>query len=269
MNIKKLTAVVLMATGVAAGSQAHAHRAWMLPSATVLSGDTAWVTVDGAVSNSLFYFEHHPLGLEQLEITDPQGEPVEAENKASGKYRSVFDAELISDGTYTFEIRNSGLFGVFKLNDKNVRWRGTVDEMDEIPTEAEDLRVFEVDRLMQVFVTKGAPTTETFKTEGVGLEMVPVTHPNDLFAGETSEFRFLVDGQPAADLDVVLIRGGIRYRDQVDEIQLQTDAEGRVFVEWKEPGMYWLEAELEQSGKLLDNAKRRMSYSATLEVLPL
>ncbi|MGO3694031.1 MAG: DUF4198 domain-containing protein, partial [Marinobacter sp.] len=69
--------------------------------------------------------------------------------------------------------------------------------------------------------------------------------------------------------DVVLIRGGIRYRDQVDEIQLQTDAEGRVFVEWKEPGMYWLEAELEQSGKLLDNAKRRMSYSATLEVLPL
>ena len=93
--------------------------------------------------------------------------------------------------------------------------------------------MFEVDRLMQVFVTKETPTTETFKTEGVGLEMVPVTHPNYLFAGETSEFRFLVDGQPAAYLDVD--RGGIRYRDQVDEIQLQTDAEGRVFVEWKEP----------------------------------
>lgn len=269
MNIKKLTAAALMAAGIGAVSQAHAHRAWMLPSATVLSGDTAWVTVDGAVSNSLFYFEHQPLGLEQLEIFDPQGKPVAAQNKASGRYRSVFDAELTGDGTYTFEIRSSGLFGMYKLNDKNVRWRGRMDEMTDIPAEAKDLRLFEVDRLMQVFVTKGAPTSETFTTQGVGLEMIPVTHPNDLFTNETSEFRFLVDGEPATDLDVVLIRDGIRYRDQVDEIQLQTDAEGRIFVPWKEPGMYWLEAELEQAAQVLDNAKRRMSYSATLEVLPL
>ncbi|MEH6560392.1 MAG: DUF4198 domain-containing protein [Marinobacter sp.] len=269
MKIKKLTAMALIAASIGAASQAHAHRAWMLPSATVLSGDTAWVTMDGAVSNSLFYFEHHPLSFEQLEITDPKGDLIAAQNEATGKYRSVLDAELTTDGTYTFEIRNSGLFGMFKLKDKNVRWRGSVDEVSEIPAEAEDIRLFEVDRLMQVFVTKGAPTTETFQTEGVGLEMVPVTHPNDLFTNETSEFQFLVDGKPAADLDVVLIRGGIRYRDQVDEIQLQTDAQGSIFVEWEEPGMYWLEAELEQAGKLLNNTKRRMSYSATLEVLPL
>lgn len=35
---------------------AEAHRAWMLPSATVLSGDDPWVTVDAAISNDLFYF---------------------------------------------------------------------------------------------------------------------------------------------------------------------------------------------------------------------
>ncbi|MBK1849862.1 DUF4198 domain-containing protein [Marinobacter sp. 1-4A] len=269
MNIKKLTTLALIAASMGVASEASAHRAWMLPSATVLSGDTAWVTMDGAISNSLFYFEHHPLGLEHLEILDPQGEPLEAQNKASGKYRSVFDAQLTRDGTYTFEIRTNGLFGAYKHKGKNVRWRGGVDEMGEIPAEAEDLRLFEIDRLMQVFVTKGAPTTRTFEAKGVGLEMVPVTHPNDLFVGETSEFQFLVDGDPAANLNVVVIRGGIRYRDQVDEIQLQTDAQGRIFVEWEEPGMYWLEAELEQSGKLLDNAKRRMSYNATLEVLPL
>ena len=27
---------------------AHAHKAWLLPSATVVSGDTPWVSVDGA-----------------------------------------------------------------------------------------------------------------------------------------------------------------------------------------------------------------------------
>ncbi|PCM45616.1 DUF4198 domain-containing protein [Marinobacter sp. ANT_B65] len=267
--MKKFIAVALLTVGLGTVSQAHAHRAWMLPSATVLAGDTAWVTMDGAVSNSLFYFEHHPLNLDQLDITGPQGESVKALNKASGKYRSVFDAELTNDGTYTFEIRHSGLVGMYKLNDKPVRWRGSVDEVKDIPENAKGLRLFEVDNLMQVFVTKGAPTSETFKVQGVGLEMVPVTHPNDLFAGETSEFRFLVDGKPATDLDVVLIREGIRYRDQVDEIQLKTDAQGSIFVEWDDPGMYWLETELEQKGKRLDNAKRRMSYSATLEVLPL
>jgi hypothetical protein len=33
---------------------AQAHRAWLLPSATVLSGTDAWVTVDAAISNDLF-----------------------------------------------------------------------------------------------------------------------------------------------------------------------------------------------------------------------
>ena len=50
---------------------AQAHRAWMLPSATVLSGEDPWITVDAAVSNDLFYFEHFPLriqGIGNLEI---------------------------------------------------------------------------------------------------------------------------------------------------------------------------------------------------------
>ncbi|MET0445126.1 MAG: hypothetical protein ABW151_11185, partial [Pseudorhodoplanes sp.] len=41
---------------------AQAHRAWLLPSATVLSGDgDLWVTVDAAVSNHQFYFEQQTM----------------------------------------------------------------------------------------------------------------------------------------------------------------------------------------------------------------
>ena len=54
---------------------AEAHRVWMLPSATVLSGDDVWITVDAAVSNDLFYFEHFPLQIANLGSTSaaPQG----------------------------------------------------------------------------------------------------------------------------------------------------------------------------------------------------
>ena len=48
---------------------AQAHRQWMLPSATSLSGTESWVTVDAAISNDLFYFEHHPLQLDNLVVT--------------------------------------------------------------------------------------------------------------------------------------------------------------------------------------------------------
>lgn len=149
------------------------------------------------------------------------------------------------------------------------RWRGSVDEISQIPAEAEDLRLSEIDSRMQVFVTKGAPTDANFKTSGQGIELVPVTHPNDLFTGEPVEFRFLLDGEPAADLEVTLIRHGIRYRDQVEEIIVKSDAKGQVNLEFSEPGMYWLEVEAERDSKLLEGAKRRLSYSATLEVLPL
>ncbi len=269
MNIKRLSACALLALGLGTAVTAQAHRAWMLPSATVLSGDNAWVTVDGAVSNSLFYFEHHPLRLDNLEILSPSGAQVEAQNQAVGRYRSMFDLELAEEGTYTLQMHRQGAFARYTLDGESKRWSGPVSKVNEIPASATDLRLSEIDSRMQVFVTKGAPTDANFKPTGQGIELVPLTHPNDLVTEEPVSFRFLVDGKPAEGLSLVLIRDGIRYRDQVDEIELTADAEGKVEVTFDAPGMYWLEAELEQPSRNLDDAKRRLSYSATLEVLPL
>ncbi|MBA4503079.1 DUF4198 domain-containing protein [Marinobacterium marinum] len=269
MNIKRLSACALLALGMGTAMTAQAHRAWMLPSATVLSGENTWVTVDGAVSNSLFYFEHFPLRLKQLEVLSPTGAAVETQNMAEGRYRSVFDVELKEEGTYTLQIHRQGAFARYTLEGESKRWSGPVDKVSEIPSQASDVKVSEIDSRMQVFVTKGAPTDETFKPSGQGIELVPVTHPNDLVTGEPVHFKFLVDGQPAQGLPLVLIRDGIRYRDQVGEIELTTDAEGAVEVTFTEPGMYWVEAELEQPSQKIEGAPRRLSYSATLEVLPL
>ncbi|MBV0933112.1 DUF4198 domain-containing protein [Marinobacterium weihaiense] len=269
MNIKRLGACTLLALGIGVATTAQAHRAWMLPSATVLSGDNAWVTVDGAVSNSLFYFEHHPLSLERLEILSPSGEPVEAQNPARGRYRSMFDIELKEEGTYTLQMYRQGAFARYKQAGEFKRWSGPVEQLDQIPVAAEDVRVSEIDSRMQVFVTKGAPSAHNFTPTGQGIELVPITHPNDLVTGEPVRFKFLLDGQPAAGLPLVLIRDGIRYRDQVGEIELTADTNGQVEVTFTEPGMYWLEAELEQPSRLIEGAQRRLGYSATLEVLPL
>ena len=98
--------------------------------------------------------------------------------------------------------------------------------------------------------------------------MVPVTHPNDVVAGEPAVMRFLLDGQPAADLEVEFVAGGTRYRDDPGSTMLRTDADGRLTLEAGEPGMYYLEASSTQESAD-GQPERRASYTAVLEFLPL
>ena len=266
---------------------AQAHRAWMLPSATVLSGEDPWVTVDAAVSNDLFYFEHfsmhiagvgdvstQPAGQRarqaaELLVMAPDGSQIKPQNGAIGRYRSTFDLHLTQKGTYKLAIANSGLFASWKEGQENKRWMGKAEDLaKQVPANAKELKVTQNNRRMEVFVTSGNPSTDVLKTTGAGLELAPITHPNDLFAGEAAEFSLLLDGKPAAGVEVSVIPGGNRYRDELGEIKTTSDAAGKISITWPHAGMYWLEAEFTtREGVSAPATERRASYSATLEVL--
>ena len=249
---------------------AFAHKAWLLPSQTVIAGNAPWITVDAAVSNDLFYFNHVPLRTEGLTITAPDGSKVDPQNVATGKYRTVFDVELKQPGTYRLAVANAGLFGSWEENGKPKRWRGTPASFaTEVPKDAKNLQVAQSVMRVETFVTNGKPTADALKPSGEGIELVPVTHPNDLFAGEAATFKLVVDGKPAAGLEVEIIRGGTRYRDAQDEIKATTGADGSFSVTWPKAGMYWLETGTKDTKVSVPQAKeRRLSYVATLEVLP-
>ena len=266
----KRTLTLSLALAALLPLSAMAHKAWLMPSETVLAGADSWVTVDAAVSNDLFYFNHNPLPLERLAITAPDGSKVEAQNGAAGKYRSVFDVELKQAGTYRIAMVNAGLSASWEEDGKPKRWRGTVEKFAaEVPQDAKDLKVSQSVGRVETFVTNGAPNHTALKPTGEGIELVPVTHPNDLFAGEEAKFKLQIDGKPAAGLELEIVRGGTRYRNAQDEIKVKTDADGAFSVTWPEAGMYWLETTTEDDKTSLPQAKqRRLSYVATLEVLP-
>jgi uncharacterized GH25 family protein len=274
-------AALAVSLSVALPMAAHAHRGWMLPSATVLSGNEPWVTVDAAISNDLFYFEHNPMRLDNLAVIAPDGTTVEAENKSTGKYRSTFDVKLAQKGTYKLTMVNDGLSASYKLGNENKRWRGTAESFaKDIPAEAKDVNVSRMQSRMEVFISSGKPSDKVLKPTGAGLELVPITHPNDLFAGDTANFRFMLDGKPAADIEVTVIPGGIRYRDQLGEIKAKTDKDGKFSIKWPTAGMYWMSASngsprmegaaanaAPQAAGTIAKPVRRVSYTATLEVL--
>lgn len=246
-----------------------AHKAWLLPSQTVVAGDAPWITVDAAVSNDLFYFNHVPLRLDNVAVVAPDGSKVETRNGATGRYRSVFDVQLQQEGTYRIGVTNHYIVARWEQHGERKRWRGTAETFAEVPEDAKDLEVSESVSRVQTFVTRGAPSETVLEPEGLGLELVPVTHPNDLYAGEEATFRFQVDGKPAAGLDVEIVRGGTRYRNAQDEIIATTDANGQFSVTWPEAGMYWLETSTsDDKVSMPQAARRRLGYVATLEVLP-
>ena len=269
-SMKTRTSLMLALALAAIPFAASAHKAWLQPSQTVLAGDKPWITVDAAVSNDLFYFNHVPLRLENLAITAPDGSRAQAQNPSTGKYRSVFYVELVQAGTYRIGVVNDYATASWEEGGKPKRWRGTPAAFaSEVPKGAKDLKVGQSVSRVETFVTNGAPNDAALKPSNTGLEMVPVTHPNDLYAGEEAKFRLLLDGMPAAGIEVEIVRGGTRYRNAQDEIKVTTDAAGEFAVTWPEAGMYWLEASSEDDKVTVPGARsRRLGYIATLEVLP-
>jgi hypothetical protein len=173
----------------------------------------------------------------------PDGTTLEVENKATGRYRSTFDVHLTQKGTWKVAIVNDGVFGSYMLNGERKQLpRGTTAATlaGAIPAGATEVRTGESSSRNEVFITSGEPTTTVLKPTGKGIELVPVTHPNDLVAGETATFQFVLDGKPMPNKAVTVIPGGIRYRDKLNQLDLKTDAEGKVQIKWPEPGMYWL-----------------------------
>jgi hypothetical protein len=137
----------------------------------------------------------------------------------------------------------------------------------DIPPEATEIKLTEIVNRVETFVTQGEPTTTVFKPTGRGLELEPITHPNEAASGETSRFRLLIDGKPAAGLKVTVTPGGDRYREDSGTIELTTGADGVVAIKWPTAGMMWLGAAAADTHAAEPRAQtRRMSYAATIEV---
>lgn len=281
MTFKKNT-LVLGLTGALLMSmlplQAYAHRSWLLPSGTQIEGKEPWVTIDAAVSENLFDFDTTALKLDGLTVAGPDGKGIKPENQFSSRLRNGFDLKLEQPGTYRISLVNVAVMASYKLNGENKRWRGTEEAFTkEIPANAEDVQATRMHSRVETFVSAGKPNATVLKPAGVGLELVPVTHPNDLMAGQKAQFRFLLDGKPAANLSFSVIPGGVRYRGVLKEMTITTDAKGEFSVTWPEAGMYAISASYPPRAQPVANAQpaqppampaRRVSYSGTFEVMP-
>jgi uncharacterized GH25 family protein len=263
--------LILLATAGAAS----AHRPWMLPTATIVENKDAWVTIDGAVSEGLFDFDHMPLRMDGVTVTAPDGTSAAAPAAVTGKLRSSIDLPLPKEGTYRIALVSNNVMGSYKDGNEVKRFRGSeADFAKQVPAGAQDVRKTITQQRIETFVTAHKTSEGALKPTNAGLEMVPLTHPNDLRANETMRVRFLLDGKPLPNLPFSLVPGGVRYRGVAGEIRLATDAKGEASFKLPAANMYWMNAAYPPNpgkGPAPENGPaetRRYAYTATLEALP-
>ncbi len=255
-----------------AASSALAHRAWIIASQSVLSGEDQWVSFDAAISNNLFTANHHAAPLAAITITGPDGKPVEKHHASEGEIRSTFEVKLTQPGTYKAATVRENLSAQWTENGETKRWRGDAAKFAaEGIKDKPGVKLTQSVSRVETVVTSGEPGGDALKPTGKGLELVPdKTHPNDLLQGEKASFLLHLDGKPAANCKVTIVKGDDRYRNEAGETTLTTNTEGRFEVTWPEPGRYWLNATVEGEGAKVEGipATSRASYTTTVEVLP-
>ncbi|MBB3118994.1 DUF4198 domain-containing protein [Pseudoduganella violacea] len=266
------TLIALALAGAAFGAQAH--RAWMVPSSSLVEAKEPWVTVDAAISEGLFDIDHVPLKLDGIFVLAPDGARVPLENASTGRLRSTFDVKMAKPGTYKIALVSQNVTASWKVNGEVKRWRGSEEAFaKEVPANADELKTTRTNARLETFVSANSTDEAVFKPTGTGLELVPVTHPNDMRAGEKATWRFLLDGKPAANLGFSLVPGGVRYRGTLGEIRQNTDAKGEITFTIPAAGMYmvnasWPAAAPAVAGQAPQMPARRVTYAATVEVLP-
>jgi uncharacterized GH25 family protein len=266
--------LVAAAALAAVALSAHAHRPWLLPSATLPDGANPVVSVDAAISEDLFEFDSFPLQLDTLRVTAPDGSPLAPDARSEAKRRVSFDVKLPQQGTYRIAGVSDMTMATWKVGGEQKRWRGpSADLAKSVPADAAGLQLTRMLGRAETFVSVETAGLPAAGLTGQALELQPLTPPTDLSPGDVSRFRLTLDGQPLAQADVTVIRGGNRYRYKLGEMALKTDAAGEFAVTWPEPGRYWLGVNHGGRGEGAPAAAPgtpvlRESYSATFEVLP-
>lgn len=267
--MKQLKQIALVTTIAALASSALAHRQWILPSTSVLSGEDQWISVEAAISNNLYFPNHHAIGLENITVLSPTGKALQKQSAAEGEIRSTFELQLEEPGSYRIFSGRSGMFASWEENGERKRQRGSAADFAAMDLASlEKLQLRENASRVETIVTSGAPSE--IAVSGEGLEFEFLTHPNDLYTGESASFRVLLNGNATAGVEVTVVQGNDRFRNEAGDQTFVSDENGLIEIPWKQAGRYWINASARIDGGDFHGfpLARSASYTLTVEVLP-
>lgn len=203
---------------------AQAHTAYLAPASfEPVHGNR--VTLDAAFAEA-FFVPEVVFDDSRFVVLGPDGAGVPAQSVHRLKTRAVIEHTLDGKGTYRF---SSGprLGAVFRTWEVDGKTESTRDPAKPLPAGARLLAHYQSLNLAESYVTLGAPSRAALKPYGSGLEIVPVTHPSDLYTGERFVFEVHFDGTPLAGATIEIFPATGDGRSKQAAAKLTSDAAGQ------------------------------------------
>ena len=109
---------------------------------------------------------------------------------------------------------------------------------DQVPANAQTLEVTN-HLIAESYVTKGKPSPLP-KLTNKGFEVKLLTHPNELYEGESLKLQVLVDGKPVPNLELDVFKGASSYEpnEKREMPHVSTNAKGEAEIKFSDDGIY-------------------------------
>lgn len=227
-----LAGVLLVATV----SPVLAHTPYLAP-ATFQIQPNSVVTLDASFGET-FFVPEVVFDNSRFMVTDPDGVQHAPDSVHLLKTRAVVEQTLPGKkGTYRFSTGNR-LGAVFRTWERDGKTESSRDPEKPLPPGATLRSHYQSLSRSEVYLTAGAPTTQALTPYGTGLELVPVTHPADLYVGEAFVFTVHYDGKPLPAQKVEIHRALGDGHAQPAPVELTTDAAGQARFPLQQAGSF-------------------------------
>ncbi len=238
MTLKNKGLWLLFAITFTAWTPAWAHTPYLAP-ATFDPPSSGWVTLDASFADS-FFVPDVVFDQSEFAVVDTAGRKHTPESVTALKTRVVVEHKLTDKGTYRFSTgrRYGAVFRIYEQDGERKSTRGS----DPLPAGAKLLEHFQSLTLAETYVTLGAPDKGALQPYGTGLEIVPVTHPNDIYQGEPAKLTLLFDGKPLAEQTLQIFKADGSRDSKNPVLSVTTDKQGVLAFTLKDTGVYLLQA---------------------------
>lgn len=215
---------------------AHAHTPYLLPSSFDVQPKET-IGVDAGFTEK-FFVPAVAFGETAFSIVTPQGARMAFGDIRQFKQRTVAEQALPDEkGTYRLST-GPRLGAVFRTWEHNGKTESARDPKQIMPADAKLLSHYQSLSVAEAYVTAGKPSAKALAPLGKGLEIVAITHPNDLFVNEKFEFVVQYDGKRLPNQKVSVYRSAMDLASQSTVQHLTTDADGKVALPLTKSGLY-------------------------------
>lgn len=229
MNVKKVGLAAALWSVLAVS--ASAYTTYMKPAAFHYP-DGERVVVETAFATS-FFTPVIGLNSPAFAVVGPDGRALPFAGMEVAGTMTRLEALIPDNGTYRVTT-GERLGDITTLVGENGTWAPLAQ--GATPPEGAQTTTIQTVTVADAYVTKGAPTRGAIDAPMGRLAIRPITHPNQVLAAQGLQVSVVFDGQPFANIPVVLYASGDPETKQ--DRFFVTDAQGHATITVDRPGAY-------------------------------